>query len=80
MIFMNWRHIANTLNHIFDVECTRDELTLKKHNKMKNVWEALHKLQPREERCNLGDYTLISLNVEVITTLQEGLKVAHRLF
>ena len=45
-----------------------------------NVWEALHKLQPREERCNLGDYTLISLNVEVITTLQEGLKVAHRLF
>ena len=47
---------------------------------MDNVLKALHKLQPREERCKLGDYTLISLIVEVIITLQKGLKVAHRLF
>ena len=72
---------ANTLNHISTIECKKDELTFKKqHDKMDNVLKALHKLQPREERCKLGDYTLISLIVEVIITLQKGLKVAHRLF
>ena len=68
---------ANTLNHISAVEYGKNGLVFKKqHNKMDTVWESLHKLQPGEQRCNLGDYSLISTNGEVISALQEGLKQA----
>ena len=41
---------ANTLNHISNVEYRKNGLGFKKqHNNIKNVWEALHKLQPGEE-------------------------------
>lgn len=80
MIFMNWWHTANILSHIIDVECTRDKLTLKKqHNKMENVWEALHKLQLGEEWCNLGDYIDI-FECWDSNHFAIGLKEAHRLF
>lgn len=46
---------------------------------MVNVWETPHKLQHREEQCNMCDCTLISLNAKVITKLQEGSKESHRL-
>ena len=68
---------ANTLNHISAVEYGKNGLVFKKqHNKMDTVWESLHKLQPREQRCNLGDYSLIPTNAEVVSVLQEGLKQA----
>ena len=69
---------ANTLNHISTIEYGKNGLAFKKqHNKMENVWESLHKLQASEERCNLGDYNIISTNEEVISALQEGLKEAQ---
>ena len=72
---------ANTLNHISAVEYGNNGIEFKKqHNKMENVWEALHKLQPGEERCNLGDYSNISSNAEVISALKDGLKEAQALF
>lgn len=72
---------ANTLNHIYVVEYGKNGLGFKKqHNKMENIWELFHKLQPREERCNLGDDSLISSNVKVISALKKGLKEAHSLF
>ncbi len=72
---------ANTLNHISAIEYGKNGLSFKKqHNKMENVWESLHKIQPGEQRCNLGDYTAITSNADVIAALQDGLKKAHALF
>ena len=72
---------ANILNHISAVEYGKNGLASKKqHNKMENVWESLHKLQPGEQRCNLGDYTAITSNADVIAALQDGLKEAHASF
>jgi hypothetical protein len=69
---------ANTLNHISATEYGKNGLTFnKQHNKMENVWESLHKLQSGEQRCNLGDYKLVSCDAEVILALQEGLKEAQ---
>ena len=71
---------ANILNHISAVEYGKNGLTFKKqHNKMENVWESLHKLQSGEQRYNLGDYTAIISNADVIAALQDGLKEAHAL-
>ena len=47
---------------------------------METVWETPNDLHHGEERCNMCDCTLISLNAKVITNLQEGSKVSHRLF
>ena len=72
---------TNILNHISTIEYGKNVLALKKqHNKMENVWKSLHKLQPGEQQCNLGDYTVITSNVDVIAALQDGLKKAHALF
>jgi hypothetical protein len=69
---------ANTLNHISAVEYGKNGLKFKKqHRKMETVWESLHPLQPGETRCNLGDYSLISSNGEVVAALQEGFKEAQ---
>jgi len=49
----------------------------KVHNKMKNIWADLHPLQEGERHCNLGDYTLVSTDDDVIAALQEGLKLTQ---
>ena len=69
---------ANTLNHISAVEYGNNGLVFQKqHNKMENVWESLHKLTLGEQRPNLGDYSLIAGNADVVSALQEGLKEAQ---
>ena len=44
---------------------------------METVWESMHKLQIGESWCNLGDYSLIPSDVEVIAALKEGFKEAQ---
>ena len=71
---------GNTLNHMSAIEYGQNGLAFKnQYNKVDNVWEALHPLQPGELRCNLGDYRLIPDNDSVVGALQEGLKEAQQM-
>jgi len=73
-------YTANTLNHMSAIEYGQNGLAFKKqHNKMDNVWEALHPLQPDELRCNWGDYSLIPDNDSIVGALREGLKEAQQM-
>ena len=49
----------------------------KVHNKMENVWEHLRPLHAHENRVDLGNYTLIASNEDVVLALKEGLMEAQ---
>ena len=69
---------ANTLNHLSEVEYAENGLKFnKQHNKMENIWAQIHPLGANEGPCNLGDYTDISTNAEVVSALQEGFRMAQ---
>ena len=68
---------ANTLNRLSATEYKDSGLKFGRvHNKMKNIWADLHPLSHSEVPCNLGDYTSIATDADVIAALQEGLKEA----
>ena len=61
---------ANTLNCLTASEYKENVLKFDKvHNKMKNVWPALHPLQEGERECDLGDYSLLAIDGDVVTAL-----------
>ena len=69
---------ANTLNHLSEVEYAVNGLKFKKqHNKMENIWAQIHPLGSAESPCDLQDYAEISTNVEIVSALEEGLKMAQ---
>jgi hypothetical protein len=71
---------ANTVNRLAAVEYGANGLKFNRvHNKMTNVWADLHPLAPEELPCDLGNYSLITTNDDVIAALKEGLKEAQRL-
>ena len=41
---------------------------------MINIWAKLHLLSEDEVEPDLGDYSAVSTNEEVLTALKEGLK------
>ena len=49
------------------------------HNKMNNIWAKLHKLEEDEREPNLGDYSVVSTNEDVVQALKQGLKDAQRM-
>ena len=68
---------ANTLNHLSAIEYGENGLKFGKlHNKMENIWADLHKLENGETPCDLGDYSAVGSNDDVIAALKEGLKAA----
>lgn len=51
---------ANALNQLSAIEYGSNGLTFNRaHNKMCNVWDELHPLQPGETIADLSDYTLV---------------------
>jgi hypothetical protein len=46
---------------------------------MENGWEHLHPLEAHECRVDLGNYTLIASNENVLLALKEGLMEAQAL-
>ena len=46
---------------------------------MNNIWAKLYKLEDGEEEPNLGDYSIVATNEEVVKALKEGLKEAQKL-
>ena len=70
--------IANTLNRLSGIEYSENGLQFGKvHNKMENIWEHLHPLQAHENKADLGNYTLIASNEDVVLALKEGLMEAQ---
>ena len=71
---------ANTVNHLSQIEYGGNGLKFERaHNKMNNIWAKLHKLEGDEVEPNLGDYSAVSTDEQVITALKEGLKEAQRM-
>lgn len=61
---------ANTLYQLSAIEYGENGLKFNKvHNKMENIWAKLHPLKEGETPCNLGDYTKIPTNAEVVDAL-----------
>ena len=70
--------IANTLNRLSEIEYSENGLQFGRvHNKMENVWEHLHPLEAHESRVDLGNYTQIASNEDVVLALKEGLMEAQ---
>jgi hypothetical protein len=46
---------------------------------LKNVWSNLHPLKPCEVPVDLGDYSKVASNENVISTLKEGLYEAQKM-
>ena len=70
--------IANTLNRLSGIEYSENGLQFGRvHNKMENVWEHLHPLEAHESRVDLGNYTLIASDEDVVLALKEGLMEAQ---
>ena len=71
---------ANTINRLAGIEFGENGLQFgRMHNKMKNVWADLHPLVEGEQSCDLGNYSGIASDGEVILALQEGLKEAQKI-
>jgi len=63
---------ANTLNHLSEVEHLDNGLKFKKqHQKMENIWAAMHPLGDNESPCNLGDWRYQNQlrYTDIVTTL-----------
>lgn len=70
---------ANTFNQLSAIEYGENGLKFNKvHNKMDNIWARLHPLLEGETPCDLGDYSLIDSNADVVNALKEGLLEAQR--
>ena len=69
---------ANTLNRLSSMEYGENDLQFGRvHNKVENIWSNLHPLREHEAVPNLSDYSLVSIDLDVICALKEGLKEAQ---
>jgi hypothetical protein len=68
--FFKLVNCANTLNHVDAIEYGENGFKFGKvHNKMENVWVALHTLLEGESIANLAYNNLVLLDDDVIQTL-----------
>jgi hypothetical protein len=71
---------ANTLNHLSAIEYGDNGLQFGRvHNKQKNIWAELHPPLTGDTKSNLGDYTNIARDAEIVAALKEGLREAQSL-
>jgi len=71
---------TNTINRLAGIEYGENGLQFGRvHNKMKNVWANLHPLVKGEQSCDIGNYSGIASDGEVILALQERLKDAQKI-
>jgi len=75
--FYDLVNTANTMNCLSNVKYGENGLQFKRvHNKVKNIWVALHPFIDGETLTNLGDYLLVATSLDIIATLKKGLKKA----
>jgi hypothetical protein len=66
---------ANTLNQLSGIEYGENGLKFgRMHKKMTNMWAQLHPLDDGEDPCDLGDYSSIAYDADVVVAMREGLK------
>ena len=71
---------ANTVNRLSAIEYGSNGIRFgRAHNKMTNIWAKLHKFEEDKVEPDLGDYTTVSSNREVVTALKEGLKEPQKM-
>lgn len=76
--FHDLLNTANTLNRLSSVEYGENGVQFGRvHNKVENIWATLHPLLEGETPADLGDYSLIATDFDVIAALKEGLKIAQ---
>jgi len=71
---------ANTVNRLSQMEYGKNGIKFGRVNKkMTNISAKLYKLADDEVEPDLGDYSAISSNEEVVTALKEGFKEAQKM-
>lgn len=69
---------ANTVNQLAAIEYGENGLRFDRaHNKQQNIWAKLHPLQPGEAPADLGDYSSLTTDADIVLALKEGLKAAQ---
>ena len=66
---------ANTINRLSHIEYEGNGIKFgRAHNKMTNIWAKLYLLAEDEVEPDLGNYSVVSTNEEVVIALKERLK------
>jgi hypothetical protein len=69
---------ANTINHLAGIEYGDNGLKfIRQHNKQKNIWGTIHPLAEGQHPIDLGDYSNICTNNDLILALKQGLREAQ---
>ena len=75
--FHSFLSTVNTLNQLVRIEYSTNGLKFRRvHNKMENVWTNLHPLELGEATANLGDYSTIQTDAQMIDALKQGFVMA----
>ncbi|CAM6124008.1 unnamed protein product [Calypogeia fissa] len=70
---------ADTLNRQAEIEGDEDGVHFPRaHKKMKNVWELLHPIADNVPQADLGDYSSLATDEEIIFALKEGFAEAQK--
>ena len=70
---------ANTLNQLLGIEYGENGRKFGcMHKKMTIMWAQLHPLDDGEDPCDLGDYSSIASDADVVAALKEGSKEAQK--
>jgi hypothetical protein len=69
------------MNQLLGIEYGENGLKFgRMHKKMTNMWAQLYPLGDGEDPCDLGDYSSIASNADVVVPLKEGLKKHKKCF
>ena len=69
---------ANTVNQLAAIEYGPNGLQFgRAHNKQQNIWADLHPLERGQSPADLGDYSELAKEEDLVVALKEGLKAAQ---
>ena len=69
---------ANTVNQLAAIEYGENGLRFDRaHNKQQNIWADLHPLEAGQAPVDLGDYSSLTTNEDIVLALKEGFKAAQ---
>lgn len=72
--------VVNIVNCLSQIEYGGNGIKFgRAHNKMTNIRAKLHKLHEDEVELDLGDYSAVSSNEDVVTALKEGFREAQKM-
>jgi len=70
---------ANTVNHFIQIEYRVNGIKfIRTYNNMKKIWTKLHLLLGDKVELDLGNYSLVSSNKQIVIALKDRLREAQR--